>query len=887
MRHPHPLLTCSREHHRIRLYEPLMVAPSLIPGQSLGHFRLIEVIGHGGMGVVYRARDTRLERDVAIKVLNTHSLDDSTARKRFRGEALILSRLNHPNVESVYEFRSEEDIDFLVLEYVPGITLNELLQHGHFLPEKEVISLGLQLARGLAAAHSQRVLHRDLKPGNLRVTPDHVLKILDFGLSELFALPEDETLTEAEVAHHARAGTPAYLSPEQVQGKEPDTRSDIYSAGMVLYEMCTGSKPFPQGGQMLVEAILRSLPPAPRLKNPDISPGLEAVILRCLEKDPNLRYQSAGDLLQDFERLATGLDTTISGFHSHAWRLAVRRRKATFIAVGLGALLLAVAAGLLLWRRPPLAAEQKILAVLPMDTVGQDPATTALGLGLTETVTAKLVQASDSAAIQVVSPQDLRDQGVKTAEDARRQFGTDLVLESSLQRSGQTIRINTFLVDSKTHRQRSARTIEAQTNDPFGLQDQVVSAALDMLPTHLTAEERLKLNVVHNTQPAAYEAYIRGRGYLQAYEKPENIENAILEFNQALKIDPNYALAYAGLGDAYWTEFHRLDKGNEVLARASHNCEKALALNPELVEGHVCLGNILNSTGKYDKAVEEFKRALESNKQSDYALRGLADAYSNLGNFSAAESAYKQAIALRPNYWGVYSWLGLYYYEQSRYADAAEMFKKATQLAPDNYQGYITLGGVYITEGKYQDAIAAFHRSIDLRPSADAYNNLGYTLFLMHRFPESVKAQEQALSLNDANWEIWGNLADALYWSPDRRSEAQAKYRRAIELAKSRIQVNPKDARVLVYLAGYSAMVDDRTAAFQYLQRALQVAGSDSEVLFRAAIVYNHFGQTDQTLAYLKKAADLGYSRPIIKDTPELESLQHSQNFIALTNKAS
>jgi len=437
-------------------------------------------------------------------------------------------------------------------------------------------------------------------------------------------------------------------------------------------------------------------------------------------------------------------------------------------------------------------------------------------------------------------------------------------------------------VDSKTHRQVAAKTIEADATDPFGLQDRVVSAALDMLSAQIKPEERRKLNVSQDTQPAAYEAYIRGRGYLQAYEKPENIENAISEFNQALKIDPNYALAYAGLGNAYWMEFRRLDKGNELVSKASSNCEKALSLNPELVEGRVCLGNVLNGQGQYEKAVEEFKRAVESNGQSDDALRGLAEAYTNLGNFAAAEATYKKAVAMRPNYWGVYSWLGLFYYTQARYPDAVAMFLKATQLAPDNYQGYSTLGGVYITEGRYQDAIAAFQRSIQLRPDADAYTNLGYTYFLMHRFPEAITAQEQAVRLDEGNWENWGNLGDALYWSPDRRTQADAKYKQAISIAASKVQVNPKDARVLVYLANYSAMVGERQAAVRYLLRALEVAPSDSEILFRAAVVYSHFNQTALALSYLKKAVDAGYSRAVIKDSPDFEALQQNPQFKTL-----
>jgi serine/threonine protein kinase len=463
-----------------------MAVRTLSPGQVLGHFRLIEQIGTGGMGVVYRARDERLERDVAVKVLNAKTLADVTAQARFRREALVLSRLNHPNVEAVYDFHSEQGLDYLVLEYVPGVSLDDRLEKGP-LAENEVVSLGVQLTRGLAEAHARGVLHRDLKPGNLRVTPEYILKILDFGLAQLFGVPDERTLTDAEMVTMeapSSGGTPPYMAPEQLQRKEPDVRSDIYSAGAVLYEMATGSRPFPQRGQMLWEAILHSLPAAPRTLNKDISPELEAIILKCLEKDPNIRYQSAGELLGDLKRLRPGQTVTKSFQDSAVAQLAAKswnRRIGINLAM---ILLVGIAIGTVIWKWPRTQqVRQKIMAVLPIDTLGQDPATSALGLGLTETVTAKLVQASNSDAIQVVSPRDLRDQGVKTAADARRAFGTDFVLESSIQRSGQMIRINCSLVDSKTHRQLAAKTIEAQVTDAFGLQDRVLSAALDMLPT--------------------------------------------------------------------------------------------------------------------------------------------------------------------------------------------------------------------------------------------------------------------------------------------------------------------------------------------------------------------------------------------------------------------
>jgi len=302
------------------------------------------------------------------------------------------------------------------------------------------------------------------------------------------------------------------------------------------------------------------------------------------------------------------------------------------------------------------------------------------------------------------------------------------------------------------------------------------------------------------------------------------------------------------------------------------------------VEGRICLGNVFNGTGHYDKAIPEFQLALKSEPGSENALRGLADAYTNLGNISAAESIYKQAIALRPNYWRVYAWLGGFYFGQDRYADAAQEFLKATQLAPNNYLGYVNLAGAYILEGRYQDAIEASQHSIALRPSTDAYNNLGYAYVLMKRYPEGIIALERALKIGDGDWMNWGNLADALYWSPDRRAESVAKYRKAISIAASKLEVNPQDAFTLAYLADYSAMLDDKDAAYNYLQQALKTAPSDGEVLFRAAIVYNHFGQKKQALTYLAKAVQAGYSRKIIRDTPDFSNLQEEPAFESIAS---
>ncbi len=858
-----------------------MAAPAPRDGDLIGHYRLIEQIGAGGMGVVFRAHDEQLQRDVAVKILPHGLFSDEASRRQFRKEALAVAKLNHPNIAMAFDFGQQDGIDYLVTEYIPGLNLDEKIGHQP-LPLRTVLELGVQLASGLETAHRENVIHRDLKPGNLRLNPDGTLKILDFGLAQTIE-PLDELAETANVEEGlALSGTLPYMAPELLRTEVADARSDIWAVGAVLYEMATGKRAFPdRQPSLLIDAILHYDPVRPPLINPKITAPLEALILKALDRDPERRYQSARELRVDLTRLLAG-DAIVTDTVRRTGVVDVTNKKRNRkIVLGLCAVLLAgIAAGYFWW--PRRAMPQRILAVLPIETVGQDPATSALGLGLTETLTAKLVQASDTDSIQVVSPRDLRDQNVKTAEDARREFGTDFVLESSLQRSGSAIRINCYLVDSKTHRQLAAKSIEVNGTDTFNLQDQVVNAALDMLPARILSAQRKALAVRQDTRPAAYEAYIRGRGYLQEYEKPENIDNAIAEFNQALKVDPKYAPAYAGLGEANWVGFQQVLKGNDWIGKASRACETALSLNPELVEGHICLGNVLNGTGRYAEAVQEFNRAVAADEQSEEALRGLADAYTSLNSFAAAESTYKKAIALRPNYWGVYHWLGLFYFGRARYADAAAMFLKTTQLAPDNYRGFLTLGGAYVAEGRYPEAIEAFQRSINLRPNEDAYNNLAYTYILMHRYPDAINVLDEALKINDSNWQIWGNLGDALYWSPQRRSEAAENYRKAVSIADSAVTVNPQDWEPLAYLANYSAMVGDQQAALGYMKNALQIAPSNGEVLCRAAVVYVHFGQKQEALSYLKKAAAVGYSRAIIRDTPDFEVLKEEPQFRAL-----
>ena len=823
-------------------------------GQVLGHYRIVEQIGAGGMGVVFRARDEQLDRDVALKILPKLTLLSEPARRQFRREALSLAKITDPCVAMAFDFGHDNGIDYLVTEYVPGLTLEARLAVRP-LPEGDVLQLGKQLASGLEAAHREGVIHRDLKPSNVKVTPEGRLKILDFGLAYLLKTETEAAATAPLTDTYSDAGTLPYMAPEQIKGQKPDARADVWSAGAVLYEMSTGKRPFGElVGTQLIAAIIEQTPAAPRDVNPKISEGLERVILRALQKDPKERYQSAGDLRIDLANLATG---TMPIYPKPAPSVKWGRWALASLAIVL------IGAGFWWKIHParPSGPEERMMAVLPFESVANDAPTNALGLGLTETVTAKLVQAVDGGHLQLVSTRELIAQGVRTSEQARREFGTDLVLEGSLQQDGSRIRITWSLVDPRTHTQIAANTITGNSDDIFGLQDNLFAEVLEKLPLAVDPARQQSLRGHPDTKPAAYDFYLRGRGYLEDYQNLDNIENAIAQFGKAIGVDKNYAPAFAAMG------------------MAATQCERALAITPQLAEGHACLGNVYYSTGRYDEAVQQFQRALDLDHRSDETLRLLAAAYQKTGNTAAAEEAFRKAVSLRPNYWGVYSAFGTFYYNQARYISAAEMFRKAIQLAPMNYRGYSNLGGIYISQGQYREALEPLQRSVALRPSVESYINLGTAYFYLRRYNDATESLQQALKIDDKDWQNWGNLADTLYQIPARRPEAMSAYRRAIERAKLRLEVNPRDAGILAFTADYYAMLDQDKQARELLTRALELSPTDADVLFRAAILHNHFGESQTTLEYLNKAIAAGFSPIVIRDTPDFDNLRGNPVF--------
>ncbi len=852
--------------------------PQDLTGVSVGRFAIRALLGAGGMGEVYRADDTRLKRPVALKRVSRKLGADPRARQRILKEAERASALNSPHIAAVYDVLEENGEVFLVMEYVEGASLRQRLRSSGRFSTSEFLELAMQCAEALVAAQKKGIVHRDIKPENIVITPAGQAKILDFGLAKrLPPVGEEEATISQESLEWSLAGTPGYMAPEVLLGGEADHRSDIFALGVVFYEMLAGRHPF--GAERRAATALQVTPAAMRELAPDVPAELDRIIAKMLAKSPDERYATAADLLADLRALQRGggRPFVVSGAPRARRRWAKRLGRG--VAVGL-LLVLALAISPMArqqWKRWFVGAdlpEKKNLAVLPFEVVGEDPGARAFAQGLAETLTGKLAQLTDNYPLQVAPPSEIRSQKVNSAEQARVGLGANLVLEGSLQRSGSQVRVTYHLVDTRTRQQLRADTVTAQAGDPFAVEDRVVQSVLRSLDLELGSKDRRAMEARGTSEPAAYDYYLRGRGYLMEYQKPENVDSAIEVFKRALERDPKYTLAYAGLGESYWHKY-QFTHAAEWMTRALEACQKAAALG----EGAICLGYVYNETGKHEQAVSEFQRALGIDPTSDDAYRGLGFAYEHLGKTADAEQTFRRAITVRPQYWAGHNWLGTFLFRQGRFQEASSMFQQVTALAPDSFRGYQNLGGAYTALGRFDLAVPALERSVQLRPSAAAYSNLGTVYFYLRRFADAARAYERAVKLDDRDYVLWGNLGEAYYWSPGERDKSTDAYRKAVSLGEEQLKVNPRDTSALGQVAMGRAMLGERKVADEYLGRALALAPGDPDLQVKAAIIDSHFGRPDRATAWLSKAVGAGLSADLIRSNPNFDDLKSEDRF--------
>ena len=840
-------------------------------GEVLGHYRLLERVGQGGMGVVYRARDEHLQREVALKLLPESVTHDESARRRFRQEALTLARLNHPNIETLYSFESDGDKDFLVMEYIRGVTLASKLAAGP-LGEPELIEYATQLAAALEEAHKEGVIHRDLKPSNILITPSGQLKMLDFGLARL--LTADGQSTTA-TDRPGICGTLPYVAPEHLsESHVVDARSDLYSCGVVMYEMATARRPYTGDSvASLLRAILESEPAPLRSLNSSISPEVDAIIRKAMDRSPGLRYQSARELKVDLQRL-------VSARKIHRIEAPPPRSRRTHWLMVPLLLVLALFIGGMLRRvvrsLNPAMSPPRVVAVLPFEAVGGASDNQILCRGLTDLLTTRLTQISKQYGVEVVPASEVRTQGVNSIGDARQKLGVTLVVEGSWDFAGNQVMYS--LVDARSRRNVSAEFVKANIDDLLSVEHKVADNLLNMVAGELRPKDRTSKVTDSTSQPDAYQYYVRGVGYLQEYQNVDSLKSAVALFRSALDRDPSFAAALAGTGEAYWRLFQET-KDESLITKAVDACHRAAQLNDNLASVHNTLGLIAQGQSKYDEAAKEFQRAIALDETSDAAYRGLATSYEALGKPADAESAYRRAIEMRKDYWGGYSALGAFYYKTARYADAAEQFRRVIELAPENVRGYSNLSAAYVQLGKRDQAEELLRKSLAIQPSYRAYANLATIYFFQSRYSEAAQMYEKAIRLNDRDGRVWRNLGDAYYWSPNERDKAASAYQHAADLLKAQLKINPQDPSLLSELALCESMLGKSVEAIELMRRARERSASDPEIFLRTAEIYEESGDHAAALEWLAQAVQKGCPVREIQGNPTFQKLHEDARY--------
>ena len=685
-------------------------------GQVLGHYRIVEKIGEGGMGEVYRALDEHLDRDVAIKVLPRKTFSDESARKYFRKEALALSKLNHPNIATIHDFDTQHGADFLVMEYVPGVTLSERIAH-HAMPEKKIRSLGLQLAEGLAAAHDQHVTHRDLKPSNLRLTPDDRLKILDFGLAKLAQPVSAQAETESQT--RTAAGTLPYMSPEQLRGEMADARSDIWSAGTVLYEMATGCAAFHEKNAVATaDAILHKQIALPRRLTNGLSAQLQEIILKCLEKEPENRYQSARELVVDLRRLSGSTAPFGRAARVKAWPRSLRAAIAVLAAVFTAAvLLIASNAGGWRDRLVLVISPQQIrsLAVLPLANLSGDSEQDYLADGMTEALITDLAKSPDLRVISRTSVMHYKGTE-KTLPEIARELRVDAVVEGAVQRSGNQVRITAQLIRAASDQHIWADSYERDLQNILDLQSDVANAITRQVEGRLQSKSEVGREKARPVNPAAYELYLKGR-YFWNRRDHASLEKSLGYFNTSIAQDPNYALSYAGLADVYAVLGSDWDTtSKEFNGKAKAAAQKALEIDDTLAEAHASLASIYHTEWNWPQAEREFKRALELNPNYATAHHWYSIYLSSTGRFEESVHEGTTAAGLDPLSLIISASLGNRLNEARRYRDGGNQCRKTLDMDPSFGLAHLCMGISLVNQSRFIESIPELQKGVDLLP---------------------------------------------------------------------------------------------------------------------------------------------------------------------------
>ena len=858
--------------------------PLSLVGSTVDHYRIGPLLGVGGMGVVYEALDTRLERKVALKFLPGMTASSLATSDRFVREARAASALDHPHICTVYEIgETAEGRPYISMTHYEGETLKQRLTRGP-LEVAHALRYGAQIARALEASHAGGIIHRDIKPANIMLArstgsaDDAVVKILDFGLAKMV----DRHLTRGTAVQ----GTLDYMSPEQTRGAAVDHTTDIWSLGVVLYESLTGTRPFHAGSDYAVMHAIQHRNPAPASSlRDDLAPEWDDILSTCLEKAPHKRYQDAGALAQDLEMLGA---LASSGPSSTLRTRQRRRRVGRRVLFGAGAL----AAGALIFalRTGPAAetVESMDLVVLPFDNLGASQQDQPLVDGLVHATTNTVVGlAQQDPRISVVPAQDVLRSGVMTTAAAVEAFRVAYVVTGAVDARPNELIVDLALVDGEVGRQQRTRRVRVTTDRQAELPDSLARGVTDLLSLDLDPDVRARLTAGSTRDPGAYRLFTEGVGLVQRYEEEANIDRGIERLEDALRQDSAYTQAYAALGEAYLRKYvQSQDKNPDWITRALEYGEEAIRRDPQLAASHATMGAILVTTGRYQDAVQSFQDALRLYPGDAFTHRSLGRAHQFLGNYEAAQRSYERAIELRPDYWDFHRALGFLFHAQGRHAEALVPYRRVIALAPGDPSGYNDLGSQLERLGRYDEALANYRDGARVNPEATrstafAYGNWGGIHFRRGEFQEAVRIFELSQRADPGSTTAWANLPASYYWA-GRTDRARDAWLRVIELERQRLSVNPNDLRSMDRLADALAKTGQPDESLVVLGQ-IDTTVATASTLFSMTRTYEHLGRREEALSHLELALARGLPTSSLEfHRPWLENLWTDARFSAL-----
>jgi len=854
--------------------------------QTISHYRITEKLGAGGMGIVYKALDTKLERTVALKFLPEGVAVSDEDKRNLLREARAASALDHPNIGVIHGLEESDDGQlFIVMQYCDGETLAHKISRG-VIPVRESLDLAIQIASGLSAAHAHNIVHRDIKPSNIIVTSANIAKIVDFGLARGVA---SMSATQSVSA----TGTLPYMAPEQILGQSIDQRSDIWALAVIIVQMITGSHPFIRPSTAAMTLAILNQPPAAL----DAVPApLQPILYRALSKKPENRYARANEMLRDLEAARveiishpaatepTGSNAItpreLKQYMQHAstptWTTG-SSKKVRWLSVGSVGLVLA---GVVLFLLPPVrerfaalvyASSEKHIAVLPFTNSGNDPGYQPVAEGLMDSLTNELSNLEAAqGSLWVVPASVVRSRNVSDPSAAFRDLGATMVVQGNVARKGSDVSLTVVLIDSKRLRQIGSAELDDPSGNLAALQNQAV--------VHLAGMMKVNTSGVSNSAagkvPGAYEAYLKALGYLQRYDKPGNPDLAITELKSAVQQNPRFALGYAALGEAYRLKF-LMDRNPASVEQSLANCRTALELDKRLPVVHTTLGHLRSKLGENDLAVQEFQQVLDINPRDADAMIGMAGVYERMTRIPDAEATYKRAIALRPDYWEGYRALAEFYGRQKRVQDSIAQYRRIIELTPDNPEAYSDLGVEYMELQDSQSASAAeaaLQKSIQLAPNYQAYMNLGWLYIQQKRYQDSIAPTRKAIELNDRDWRVWSNLQLAYTWLKDDQNMLRAR-EKVVTLLGQYVSVNPRDERAQSMLSMLYAEDKSRELAISHAKAALALAPNDPWILSDIAETYENLGDRKLAIQYAVQSLDRGYSVDDLQRQPALRAL--------------